>query len=211
NKTLIDTGLNLRIKIESPQGTIRTTGKVIELGSRSFRIKCDRIFHKSEFETGQDVILHPKDNKGLLPLKSKFIRLAGVNSPIIVLGLPDGEWLRNRRSFVRAKVELNITVIRDNGTKRSGTTSNVSGSGALIETEKVLNVNEKITIIFEMPDDVQEVSTEAIVRREIKNSSGAFKYGIEFTDILNKDQDNICRLVLLKELESRRVAHKPLF
>ncbi len=62
------------------------------------------------------------------------------------------------------------------------TSQNISKSGILLETEKVLNKGEKITCSFFLPKTVR-IITDGEVARIVNKENGVKEYGVRFTDI----------------------------
>ena len=62
------------------------------------------------------------------------------------------------------------------------TSENISSSGMLLETDRVLYKGDKITCSFFLPNSIQIV-TEGEIVRIIEKEDGSKKYGVQFIDI----------------------------
>jgi len=202
----IETGGELFVQVQTADGRTRARGRIISVAKYHFRVKCESSFREDEIEPGQEVEIRRSDGSRVLPLSTRFIRFGESGTKEMVLSLPECRWRRNRRSFVRAPISMKVTLIRKDRPRIVGQTINISGSGALIETDIKLLIGEELRIAFEIAmDRVYSVGAGARVKWESKGRDGLFKYGIQFLQIVGRDQNRICRMVLLAEFESRRV------
>jgi len=73
---------------------------------------------------------------------------------------------------------------------------NISASGILVESEKILNLGEKIMCGFYLPDSTHVVSEAEIIRVvEKKNDYDTLKYGIRFISLKDNLAEAIDRFV----------------
>ncbi|MCP4604988.1 MAG: PilZ domain-containing protein [Proteobacteria bacterium] len=198
----LETGQKVLVQAETPVGPLSARGEVIYVGSHHFRVQCRTPLAQDDFRPGQELKVSLAEKSGMLPVTTHFIRILENNPRILILKLPSGKWQQNRRDFFRGTVEAKITIFRSNGTKISGKTINMSGGGALIETDVPLEMNEEIQIAVEFSGG-ESVGSRARVVRTSESQSGE-ETGIKFMDISNRDQNYICRLVLVDEFENRR-------
>lgn len=119
-----------------------------------------------------------------------------------------------RRNYVR--IPINIVVLYKNlgnGTVKSsdeiieekGVTVNISGGGLYLLTVKEMEMEDKLTVSFSLPNGVvcKDIKT-VIKRKEIvgQNDKKRLAYGIEFVEIDEKLRDQI--IVYLFELQRER-------
>ena len=103
-----------------------------------------------------------------------------------------------RKSY---RVLLKITV---NGESTSDSffcsSHNISTSGILIETEKILNRGDSISCSFFLPG-AERISTDAQIVRVATNGTGSFHYGAHFTNLDPRHRASIDSFVKKKSGE----------
>jgi len=198
-------GLRLQVRIQSDAGVILTQGSVTTIGRNHFKVLCDRKFDEHYFNPDQESEVRPAEDLRTLPLATRLVRFSRNNPSELVVKLPSGDWKQNNRSFVRVPAKLKAVIIRSDDTVETGTTVNISGSGALIETTSDIPIGNKFRLVLELPDgESPPIEAEAISRRLAMKTPEKFQVGVEFLQIAQRDQDRVCRLVLVIEFERRR-------
>lgn len=94
--------------------------------------------------------------------------------------LMDEERRRSPRAPIRVHMEG-----RKNGDVFTGISVNVSETGILIETNKQLDLGQKITIHMILPNDEEIIGLGEVVRRE---NRGFDKFGVAVHWTLSQDQ-----------------------
>ncbi len=198
----LETGQKVLVQAETSMGPVNSQGEVIYVGGHHFRIRCKSSNIQNNLVPDQDVRVSLSDKSGLLPVVTQFIRSLDKDPRILILKLPSGKWRQNRRAFFRGDLETNITIFRSDGTRVQGRTVNLSGGGALITIDTPLKLHEEIQIMVEFNKKESVGSRARVVR--MSESKTSEEFGIKFVGISNRDQNYICRLVLVDEFENRR-------
>jgi c-di-GMP-binding flagellar brake protein YcgR len=120
----------------------------------------------------------------------------------LILKIPIDNWQQNRRAFFRGDMEVQIFAIKSDGTRLHGRTANLSGGGALIALDGPLVMHEVIQLVLEFGRD-ESISVKAQVVRVDKKKDSEL-YGMKFLDLSSRDQNTVCRIVLVEEFENRR-------
>lgn len=74
------------------------------------------------------------------------------------------------------------------------TSNNLSASGILFETDKLLNIGERITCSFFLPGACQIVVNGETVRC-LPNKAGAYQYGVRFIDMATEFREEIEKFI----------------
>ena len=123
---------------------------------------------------------------------------------VMVFKLPEDEWQSNRREFFRGEVSLPLVILREDGTAIQCETGNVSGGGALVVSQTRFDVGEEFHFAVEIPHQGTFGSKARVVWSRWDDEAPNCQFGIKFIDIDRRDQNQICRYVLVKEFETRR-------
>ncbi len=197
-------GRRLLIHADTSMGTVRTVGKVIQIGDYSFRMKCDTPLPTDYLEPGQSVTVSLIGNTQVLPVSTGFIRMLDDEPDVMVIKLPSSEWRENRRAFFRGEVSLPITIVRGDGSRLEGVTGDISGGGSMIIMTSKLENGDEVSFITDIPDAGVVRLRARIVWANFDEQAGKGHYGLEFIEINRRDQNTICRFVMVKEFERRR-------
>ncbi len=204
----LEAGLKVALQAETKLGVVNARGEVIYVGSHHFRVRCTRSLPEDDLEPNQEVRISLANRPGMLPVTTHFIRILDSDNRIAILRLPSGNWQQNRRAFFRGDVETKVVVLRGDGTRVEGMTHNLSGGGALIRVDAPLGMRESIQVILEFHGR-ESVGAKARVVRVVELGDLQL-FGIQFTDISTREQNNICRMVLVGEFEARRAEMREL-
>lgn len=160
---------------------------IIDLETPSMRAEefCSLIRHDNETRNVSIVLLHPDRNSG-----GERVRSCGANAVISHQLEPLALFETARKLLdIRERAFFRSTL----GIKVQGTynnkpficfSENISASGMLVESEKVLPLGERIMCGFYLPDSTHVVCEAEIVRVvEKKNDYDTRKYGLRFTEI----------------------------
>lgn len=205
----LETGTRVFLQIDTDIGHFSSSGVVISMGSHAFRIRCDVPLPAEELETNQEVKLSLAKKKDMLPVGTRFLRVADDDPHTVVLQTPEGGWRRNRRSYFRAEIEMPVLIIRPDEPRIEGTTVNVSGGGALVASAAPLRARDEFQIIVKIPKQEPVGARGRVVWARYDEESGGL-YGVKFIDINRRDQNRICRMVQVHEFEQRRSELKEL-
>ena len=198
----LNVGRKVAVAADTSMGPVSTRGEVTYVGSHHFRVRCKPKIPENYLVVNQEIRVSVTEQSGVLPLTTQFVRILEKDPRIVILRLPDGAWQRNRRAFFRGEIELDVILIRKDGTRLEGKTVNLSGGGALLNTDVPLQLNEEIHVAIRLSDS-EEIEAQAKVVRSNKTSEGD-EFGIHFFRITNRNQNYICRIVLVDEFENRR-------
>ncbi len=198
----LEFGRKLIIQADTPKGPINMRGEVVYVGSHHFRVKCDTPFPTGYLDPDHEVRLVLASQPGMLPVTTNFIRIVDKKPRIVILSLPSGSWQRNRRAFFRGEVEVSVILIKNDGTRVHGKTMNLSGGGALIQVEEQLKVNEEIDMEISFSDQEKASARVKVIR--IDHANDCDELGVKFIEISDRDQNHICKIVLVSEFENRR-------
>jgi c-di-GMP-binding flagellar brake protein YcgR len=198
----LEIGRRLIIKADTHRGPYSTKGEVLYVSNHHFRVSTDTRVPERALYPNQEIRISIEGKKDILPVVTRFIRFLDNNPRVMILALPDGTWKRNRRAFFRGKIEASVTIIRKDGTAVDGRAVNISGGGILVETQARLMPKEELNIIIDFSDKERMNATVRVVRREMVHDCA--QYGVKFLQIRRRDQDRICRMVIVQEFENRR-------
>ena len=115
------------------------------------------------------------------------------------------ESLNQLRRYTRYPIGVTFK-LRENGEMSSGEvlfdTINVSGGGAFLRSELLLDVGAEVEVTFSLPNSEQTVSTTARVAWVTRGSSGKREpgMGIEFISLAEKERG------LIEDLIQRRLS-----
>ncbi|MCP4679414.1 MAG: PilZ domain-containing protein [Deltaproteobacteria bacterium] len=198
----LETGLKVQVQTDTLIGSVSSRGEVIYVGSHHFRVRCRKVIYEEDLEPNQEMKITLANRKGMLPIVSRFIRVYDKDPRVLILKLPSGDWQQNRRAFYRGDMTTDVVVLRNNGTRAHGKTINLSGGGALVQIDSALKMGEEVQIVLKFATS-DSIGTKARVVRVSELKDGEY-YGVMFMDISTRDQNHICRLVLVDEFEARR-------
>ncbi len=199
-------GLRVTVQTENARGRFSSRGEIIALSSHHFRVVCESRVPPSAFNPKQSVRVFLEDSGDVFPVSVKFIRLQEEGSNVLILSLPSGSLYRNRRAFFRGEVELNITFRRKKGELIQGRAINISGGGLLVIVEQSLRKHEELEATIHFSEKEVVTAKVRVVRSEEHEEE--IRYGVQFTEIKRRDQDRICRMVIVREFENRRAEMK---
>ena len=195
-------GLRVNIQADTARGHFSVRGEVIYVSNHHFRVACDTRVPAKTLKPKQEVRIFIEGRSGISPITAGFIRFLEEGSHVLILSLPSGSLYRNRRAFFRGEIEIPVALKRKNGDIVHGTAKNISGGGLLVSLEKPLQKNEEIEADI-LLSETEVISAHARVVRVVENDEGT-DHGFKFTDIRRRDQDRICRIVIVQEFENRR-------
>ncbi len=175
---------------------------MIYVSNHHFRTSVDNRVPKGALLPNQDIRITIDGKKDIVPVTTRFIRFSDENERVLILAIPEGTWKKNRRAFFRGKTDARVTLIRKDNTHSEGTAINISGGGLLIQTQATLTQNEEIGVVINFAENDQIVTKVRVVR--IETSDSEIRYGVNFLQIRRRDQDRICRMVIVQEFEARR-------
>ena len=195
-------GLRVSVQADTARGHFSTRGEVIYVSNHHFRVACDIRVPENALKPKQEMRLFIEGKGGGSPILSSFIRVQEEGSHVLILGLPSGSLHRNRRAFFRGELEVPVALKRKSGDIFHGTAKNISGGGLLVTLNQPLQKNEELEadILF----SEQDVITAHVRAVRIVEHEDGTDHGFKFTDIRRRDQDRICRIVIVREFESRR-------
>ncbi|MBA4373538.1 MAG: hypothetical protein C0402_11835 [Thermodesulfovibrio sp.] len=87
----------------------------------------------------------------------------------------------SQRKSCRVLLKISIDG-KTSGTSFFCTSQNISASGMLIKTEKLLEKDEKISCSFYLPGS-ERIVADAIVIRALQEADGTWQYGIHFSSL----------------------------
>lgn len=177
-------------------------GEIIYVSNHHFRVSVDSRVPKGALLPKQDVRISVEGKRDIVPIVTRFIRFLDESERVLVLSIPEGTWKKNRRAFFRGAIEARVTIVREDNTHAEATAVNISGGGILIQTKTTLNKNEEIGVIIDFPEEDQIVARVRVMR--IDTHESGTQYGVKFLQIRRRDQDRICRMVIVQEFETRR-------
>lgn len=123
-----------------------------------------------------DLIMAPIIQQDLLRKTSELLRIA-------------------KRADMR--VLMNISVLGKANTPFYSTTQNISISGMLLETSKVMKLGDKLTLSFFLR--LKKINLDGEIVRVIQKSFNLFQYGIKFIDPDERSQQLITDFVKIRK------------
>ncbi len=202
--TRLEFGRKVLVQADTPMGSVRISGRVTDVGSHSFRIKCSSPIPKDDLHPGQTLTISLVDKKGVLPVTTGFVRILDEDLHVMVMRLPSDDWRQNRRAFFRGEIALPAVILRSDRTRLQGMTSNISGGGALVVLNAPLKMGEEFHLTIQITKKETIGARAQVVWSMFDEEQGVGHYGINFMDIKPRDENRICRLVLVNEFEKRR-------
>lgn len=206
-------GRSLLLSTTTPSGHIQLSAEITSLGGHHFKVRADTSIPQTLFAPQQQLKIRLMgDGQSTLPLSCRFLRVDPKKPKEIVLSFPEGEWITNRRAFVRAAIQMPVSIIRNSGQQISGETIDVSGGGVLTKLNADLNQGEMITLhLGPIPDSEDILQFDAKVARLVqlnvnrRNDSPSFTaYALKFVKAPTRAQNRICKLVIVNQFEQRR-------
>ena len=198
----VEIGRRIVVNSDSTRGHFTVHGEVIYVSNHHFRVSVDTRVPKGALVAKQDVRISIEGKRDIVPVVTRFIRFLDESERVLVLGIPEGSWKKNRRAFFRGNIDAHVTIVREDNSRAKATAVNISGGGVLIQTTTTLKKNEEIGIIMDF-DDADRIAARVRVVR-IDTHDEEIRYGVKFLQIRRRDQDRICRMVIVQEFETRR-------
>lgn len=207
----LEPGVAVFIHADTERGRLRRRGEVVFVGDHHFRMRCDPPIARHELEAGQRIDVRLSSDAETLPLSTKFIRVSDDNPAEIAIILPAGGWRRNRRAYVRAAIAAAVSIYKGDGNVLSGVTENLSGGGALValDTCVELQVGEDVRMSLTLTG-CEDAFLSRVRVRWIAAAEHGTRIGVQFLDLGERERNRLCRMVLVKEFESRRAELKAL-
>jgi c-di-GMP-binding flagellar brake protein YcgR len=165
-------------------------------------VECEDPVPPDVLQLGHEVRMTLVDQPGVLPLVTRLVRVTPGPEALFVLQIPAGTWLTNRRAFFRAEFAVPVVLVRADAPVAAGHTLNVSGGGALLETEAFLEIREEFQLVLHFEQDSLGCKARVMWARYTEEEPSI--YGVMFVDIPRRDQNRLCRMVQCKEFEMRR-------
>lgn len=207
-------GRKLLISATTPNGHIQLNASVTSLGGRHFKVRAEHPIPTTLFIPQQQLKIRLLGgSRSTLPLQCRFLRVDEKKPREMVLSIPDGEWITNRRAFVRATMKIPVRITRFSGQVFTGHTIDISGGGALLHLDDKLANSERITIVLGPLESSnnETLELEAKVARFVeitpnrKRPKEVFSAtAIRFTKAPTRAQNKICKLVIVSQFEQRR-------
>ena len=204
----LETGRRIIIQADTPRGHYTLKGEVVYVSNHHFRVSADTRAPNGVFSPNQEVRISLEGKTDILPIMTRFIRFTDDSSRVAILAIPEGTWKKNRRAFFRGTIEANVTIIRKSGSIDKGRAVDISGGGLLVETQVALMPREEFDIVIYFSESDQVCATVRVVRKT--EADDHIRYGVKFLSIHRRDQDRICRMVIVQEFEKRRTEIKEL-
>lgn len=201
-------GLRVMLQADTPRGHFTSNGEVTYVSNHHFRVSCDTRVPSNLLKPNHEIRMYIEGKTGTSPIVAKYIRPMDEGSHVLILSLPSGSIYRNRRAFFRGDVNAAVALKQKNGNIIHGEAKNISGGGLLISVEESLQKNEEleVDVLF---SESEVISAKVRVMR-IEKYEDHVDYGVKFLEIRRRDQDRICRMVIVREFEARRTEIKEL-
>jgi c-di-GMP-binding flagellar brake protein YcgR len=201
-------GLRVTIQTDNAKGHFSSRGEITSMSTHHFRVTCAIRVPPSAFKPNQTVRIFMEDIGDVFPISVRFIRFQEEGSNVLILSLPSGSMYRNRRAFFRGEIELKVTFKRKKGELIQGRAVNISGGGLLVSVEQSLRKHEELEALIYFSETEIVAAKVRVVRSE--DLEEEIRYGVQFTEIARRDQDRICRMVIVQEFETRRAEMREL-
>jgi c-di-GMP-binding flagellar brake protein YcgR len=197
----------LVIAANTDHGHVQINGQVASLGGHHFRIQTEKNVSPRLFAPQQKVKVRLMGQASTLPMTCRFLRVDKNKPNQIVLSMPEGEWITNRRAFARAPIELEFKAVRNNGEELYGTTTDISGGGVLLcfENDVSIPAGEEVELhlyqrVGQRTDTLKFVAR--MVREQMMGENRNF--GMKFVNARSREQNRLCKMVIVEQFEQRR-------
>jgi len=117
------------------------------------------------------------------------------------LGFDQGPEVIQRRQFVRIETSTGVTITRENGSRETGHTLNLSGAGLLLAGVGPLEMDDLIKLDIDVGEDEAEVHARGRVVRQ----PNAGQYGVRFEMIEEGDRERLIHFVFERQRVERQV------
>jgi c-di-GMP-binding flagellar brake protein YcgR len=206
-------GRSLIITATTHQGHVQLNAKITSLGGLHFKIETERPVSRDLLVPQQPLKIRLLgENQSTLPITCRFLRMGAKRSTEMILSFPEGEWVTNRRAFVRAQIKMPVTITRHSGQRIEGTTIDISGGGALCRLNSDLNPGELVFLkLGPIPDTDEVLEFDSKMVRTVpmnvnrhNNSEPFTAYAFKFIKVSTRAQNRVCKLVIVEQFEQRR-------
>ncbi|MBN2344228.1 MAG: PilZ domain-containing protein [Deltaproteobacteria bacterium] len=207
-------GRELLISSAAPGDHLQVNASITSLGGHHFKVKAAVPVPPQLFTPQQPLKIRLKGgSRSTLPLNCRFLRIDPKKPREMVLTIPEGEWITNRRAFVRAEIKMPILVLRHSGQKLTGETIDISGGGTLVKLPSPLPPGEAVEITLGPSEETagEALTFEAKVARLVeirgnrKNGGEPFTAtAFKFIQAPTRAQNKVCKMVIVNQFEQRR-------
>ena len=203
--SVVQVGNPLIVAAKTVNGHLALHGQVVYASNHHFRVRLRDPLPARTLFPGQEVRIRPAADEAAIALPCKYLRGNEVVANEIVLSVPAGEWRSNRRAFVRAALELPVTLARGDQTPVAGRTMDLSGGGALVVLErKVFVVGESVRFEMRLPVEQGGALIQIDARIVRVDPRAEAVYGVQFVKARTRDHNLVCKAVIVKQFEDRR-------
>ncbi|MBN2525472.1 MAG: PilZ domain-containing protein [Deltaproteobacteria bacterium] len=192
---------------------IQFGAEISSLGGHHFKVRTNRPIPPTLLASQQIVKIRLQGKgQSTLPLSCRFLRIDEQKARELVLSFPEGNWVTNRRAFVRAPIKVKVVITRHSGQRLEGETIDVSGGGVLTTLNGALNPRETVLLkLGPLPDTQEVLEFDARLVRAVqmnvnrRNNSEPFTaYAMKFVKVAARAQNRICKMVIVNQFEERR-------
>ncbi|MBN2718687.1 MAG: PilZ domain-containing protein [Deltaproteobacteria bacterium] len=206
-------GRSLLISSTTQTGHVQFNAEISSIGGHHFKVRAARPVPRNLLIPQQPLKIRLLgDSKSTLPLTCRFLRVDDKRPQELILSFPEGEWITNRRAFVRAQITLPVTVVRHSGQRIEGETIDVSGGGCLTRLKDNLSTGEMVFLkLGPLPDTEETLEFDAKMVRTVemnvnrRNGSEMYiAFAFKFVKAPTRAQNKVCKMVIVEQFEQRR-------
>jgi c-di-GMP-binding flagellar brake protein YcgR len=210
--TTFQVGMKVNIEIERGDGNFFFPSKVedIELGNLVLDIpmKGNQLFH---IGLNESVNIHFFKGDSFYYFIGKVVGKKYTPIPVLHVKPASPPIKNQRRDFFRIKVTLKVKIsLLDTGEWANGYIKDISGSGALITTNRELKKGDLINLEITLVSKILEVKSRAVRvwKEERSQCSNMYYVAVQFVDIDEVKQDEIIKFVLAEQRKLIKKGYK---
>ena len=206
-------GRALLISSSTPDGHIQLNAEITSIGGHHFKVRSQKPIPRNILVPQQPLKIRLLgDSKSTLPMNCRFLRVDAKRPRELVLSFPEGEWVTNRRAFVRAQIKLPVTIIRHSGQRIEGETIDISGGGVLTRLKGKISAGEMVFLHLGPLADTDEIlEFDAKMVRTVQmnanarnNTESFVAFAFKYVKAPTRAQNKVCKMVIVEQFEERR-------
>ena len=206
-------GRSLLISSTSSEGHVQLNAEITNIGGHHFKVRTAKPVPRNLLVPQQPLKIRLiGDNRSTLPLNCRFLRVDAKRPNELVLSFPEGDWITNRRAFVRAQITLPLTIVRHSGQRIKGVTIDISGGGCLARLNEKISTGEMVFLkLGPLPEsdeilefDAKMVRTVEMNKNRRNDTESFIAFAFKYMKAPTRAQNKVCKMVIVEQFEQRR-------